>query len=215
MKLSDRVTPEINRIKAELEALNHLRIKVGIQGDEDSDLLMIAHVHEYGATITAKRAKNLAIPIHKDSYGKSPRDFEGLFFIESDAGYVFGVVAKKGRKDLTKEDNLKFLFLLLPSVTIPERSFIRAGYDHNVNRLAEVVKDQVHEIIFNDKSARQAAEYIGGKAVDFIKEYINTASNFKSKGDIQQKAAPTWAGSPLVVTGRLRNSITFVVEEKQ
>lgn len=214
MKFSDRVTPELERIKKELETLDRLHIKVGIQGDEDSDLLMIAHVHEYGATITAKRAKNLAIPIHKSSYGKSPRDFEGLFFIESKDGYLFGVTAKKGRKNLENENNLNFLFLLLPSVTIPERSFIRAGYDNNVEKLAEVVKSQVHEIIFNGKTAQQAAEYVGGKAVDFIKEYITNASNFKPKGDIQKKAAPSWAESPLVVTGRLRNSITFVVEEK-
>lgn len=214
MKATDQVSPELNRIKAELETLNHLHIKVGIQGDEDSEILMIAHVHEYGATITAKRAKNLAIPISKDSYGKSPRDFEGLFFIESDAGYVFGVTAKKNRKNLENANNLNFLFLLLPSVSIPERSFIRAGYDHNVNRLTQVVQDQLREIVLNGKDAKTAAEYIGGKAVDFIKEYITDASNFKPKGDIQQKAAPSWAGSPLVVTGRLRNSITFVVEEK-
>ena len=33
MKLSDRVTPELLRIKGELEQLQKLRIKVGIQGD--------------------------------------------------------------------------------------------------------------------------------------------------------------------------------------
>ena len=106
-----------------------------------------------------------------------------------------------------------FLFLLLPSVTIPERSFIRAGYDSNKNRLAEVVKDQVSEIIFNRKTATQAAEYIGGKAVDFIREFINDASNFKPKGNIQKERHPSWANSPLIVTGRLRNSITWKIEE--
>lgn len=206
----DEVLPFLRKVKAELETLNRLKIKVGIQGDADSDILVIARVHEYGATITAKSAKNLCIPIHRDSYGKSPRDFPDLFFIRSEVGHLFGVVEKKrGRKD----DKLKFLFLLLPSVTIPERSFIRAGFDHNKNALAEIVQQEVSEIIQGCTTAREAAEWIGGKAVDLIREYMMTASNFKPKGKIQRERYPSWADNPLVVTGRLRNSITYKVEE--
>lgn len=222
MKTTDGVTPELERIKRELERLNRLRIRIGIQSggtnssgqkvQAEADLFTIARVHEYGAVITPKTAKNLAIPIHKESYEKSPRDFPGLFFIRSEAGYLFGVV-EKGRRSKNSEDNLKFLFLLLPSVTIPERSFIRAGYDANKNRLTEVVRAQVGEIILRGKTADAAAEYIGGKAVDFIREFINDAGNFTPKGDIQKERAPSWADSPLVVTGRLRNSITWKVEE--
>ena len=121
---------------------------------------------------------------------------------------------EKGRRRKGSEgDNLKFLFLLLPSVTIPERSFIRAGYDSNKNRLSEVVKDQVSEIIFNRKTATQAADYIGGKAVDFIHEFMSDASNFKPKGKIQRERNPGTADNPLVVTKRLFNSITWKIEE--
>lgn len=95
MKLSDRVTPELLRIKGELEQLQKLRIKVGIQGDADSEILTIARVHEYGAVIHAKQAKNLCIPISQESYDKSPRDFPDLFFIRSKNGYLLGVTAKK------------------------------------------------------------------------------------------------------------------------
>lgn len=94
MRTTDGVTPEIERIRRELEHLNRIRIKVGIQGDADSEILTIARVHEYGAVITAKTTKNLAIPIHRESYDKSPRDFPGLFFIRSEAGYLFGVVGR-------------------------------------------------------------------------------------------------------------------------
>lgn len=223
MRTTDGVTPEIERIRRELEHLNRIRIKIGIQGggtdyrgqsvQAEADLFIIARVHEYGAVITAKTTKNLAIPIHRESYDKSPRDFPGLFFIRSEAGYLFGVVEKGRRRRGSEGDNLKFLFLLLPSVTIPERSFIRAGYDANRSRLADVVRDQVSEIIFHGKTATEAAEYIGGKAVDFIREFINDASNFKPKGSIQKERYPSWANSPLVVTGRLRNSITWKIEE--
>lgn len=105
MRFHDEVLPHLRKVKAELEKLNHMKIKIGIQGSgtnwqnqrvsADADLLTIARVHEYGATITAS-GKNLCIPIHKDSYDKSPRDFQDLFFIRSKDGYLFGVVAKRG-----------------------------------------------------------------------------------------------------------------------
>ena len=218
MRLSDKITPELLRIKGELEKLQKLRIKVGIQGDADSEILTIARVHEYGAVIHAKQAKNLCIPISEESYDKSPRDFPDLFFIRSKNGYLLGVTAQKPRKRRKKgedgpSDDLNLLFLLLPSVTIPERSFIRAGYDANRDRLSEVCLDAVSDIIRGQKDAWTAAEWIGGKAVDFIHEFMSDASNFEPKGRIQKERAPSWANSPLVVTKRLFNSVTWKVEE--
>lgn len=213
MRVNDEIVPYLRKVKAEMEALNKLRIKVGIQGDADSELLMIANVHEYGATITAKNARNLCIPIHKDSYDKSPRDFQDLFFIRSKDGYLFGVTAKKGRKNTENANNLNFLFLLLPSVTIPERSFIRAGFDHNKEALAQIVQEAVADIYQGKTTACQAAEWIGGQAVGLIQQFMSEAGNFTPKGSIQRERAPSYADSPLMVTGRLRNSITWKVEE--
>jgi len=218
MKFSDRITPELLRIKGELEQLQKLRIKVGIQGDADSEILTIARVHEYGAVIHAKQAKNLCIPINKESYDKSPRGFPDLFFIRSKNGYLLGVTAKKPRKRKKKgdegpSDDLNLLFLLLPSVTIPERSFIRAGYDANRNLLADVCQQAMGKIIHEKWDAHKAAEWIGGKAVDLIHEFMSDASNFEPKGRIQKERAPSWANNPLTVTKRLFNSVTWKVEE--
>lgn len=218
MKFSDRITPELLRIKGELEQLQKLRIKVGIQGDADSEILTIARVHEYGAVIHAKQAKNLCIPINKESYDKSPRDFPDLFFIRSKNGYLLGVTAKKPRKRKKKgdegpSDDLNLLFLLLPSVTIPERSFIRAGYDANRNLLADVCQQAMGKIIHEKWDAHKAAEWIGGEAVDLIHEFMSDASNFEPKGRIQKERAPSWANNPLTVTKRLFNSVTWKVEE--
>lgn len=213
MRVNDEIVPYLRKVKVEMEVLNKLRIKVGIQGDADSELLMIANVHEYGATITAKNARNLCIPIHKDSYDKSPRDFQDLFFIRSKDGYLFGVTAKRGRKNTENANNLNFLFLLLPSVTIPERSFIRAGFDHNKEALAQLVQEAVADIYQGKTTARQAAEWIGGQAVGLIQQFMSEAGNFTPKGSIQRERAPSYADSPLMVTGRLRNSITWKVEE--
>ena len=111
MTIEDTLSPELLRIKKELERLNKMKIHVGIQGasgydengnDEEgapADLLTIANVHEFGATIKAKNVKNLAIPIAKKAIGKSPLDFPGLFFLRSD-GYLFGCISpkRKGRR---------------------------------------------------------------------------------------------------------------------
>ena len=227
MTLNDQVLPELRRIRAELEKLKACTIHVGIQGDADSEILTIARVHEYGATIHAKNAKNLCIPINKLSYDKSPRDFEseGLFFFKSHNGFLLAAIPKPGTKRRKKrrkkgegeaggeeENDIELLFLLLPSVTIPERSFIRAGFDANRDRLAEACQSQVAAIIHGRKTAEQAAEWIGGKAVDFIHEFMSDSGNFTPKGRIQKERVPSWANSPLTVTKRMFNSITWKVE---
>ena len=105
MRIEDNVSEEIERIRKELARLKGITIRVGIQNgggkdaggknqDTPADILTIAGVHEFGATITAKKVSNLAIPIHKDAIGKSPRDFDGLFFIRSKAGYLYGCISK-------------------------------------------------------------------------------------------------------------------------
>lgn len=224
MTLNDQVLPELRRIRAELARLRACTIHVGIQGDADSEILTIARVHEFGATITPKNAKNLCIPINKLSYDKSPRDFDsqGLFFFRSHNGFLLAAIPKQKKRRRGKkggegggggeQDDIELLFLLLPSVTIPERSFIRAGFDANRDRLAEVCQSQVAAIIHGRKTAEQAAEWIGGKAVDFIHEFMSDSGNFAPKGDIQKERAPSWANSPLTVTKRMFNSITWKVE---
>ena len=224
MTLNDQVLPELKRIREELAKLRACTIHVGIQGDADSEILTIARVHEFGATITPKNAKNLCIPINKLSYDKSPRDFDsqGLFFFKSDNGFLLAAIPKQGKRRRRKkkaeeggggeQDEIELLFLLLPSVTIPVRSCIRAGFDANRDKLAEVCQSQVVAIIHGRKTAEQAAEWIGGKAVDFIHEFMSDSGNFTPKGSIQKERAPSWANSPLTVTKRMFNSITWKVE---
>ena len=97
--LKDTVRPELARIKRELEALKGLSVHIGIMGDSENDLLMIARVHEYGATINAKNVKHLAIPLTDEAKGaKSPRQFDDLRFIPVSPGYGFLVRDKKPHK---------------------------------------------------------------------------------------------------------------------
>ena len=65
--LKDGFRADMERIKRELTALQGVSIHVGILGDAGSDILMIAGVHEYGATISAKNVKHLAIPLNMEA----------------------------------------------------------------------------------------------------------------------------------------------------
>ncbi|SCJ68478.1 Mu-like prophage protein gpG [uncultured Flavonifractor sp.] len=201
--IRDTLRPELERIKTELKALQALKIHVGIQGDADSYLLMIAGVHEYGATIRAKNVKNLAIPISREAEGKSPRDFQGLFFITSEEGHLFGVTDKGNGK-------FNFLFLLLPSVTIPERSFIRGSFDHGKNELAEACKAAINKIVLEGGTAREAAALIGERAAAMTQAYIMKGID-PPKSSITMET--TKSGKPLYSTGRLYQSITYEIEE--
>ena len=202
--IKDTVRPELQRIKTELSALGKLTIHVGIQGTAGSDILTIAGVHEYGATIRAKNVKNLAIPLDKKSEGKSPRDFPGLFFIRAkDTGNLFGVTS-------AGKEKLNFLFLLCPSVTIPERSFIRGSFDHGKNELAEACKAAIDKIVLEGGTAREAAALIGERAAAMTQAYIMKGID-PPKSSITMET--TKSGKPLYSTGRLYQSITYEIEE--
>lgn len=248
MEIKDNITPELERIKRELQILSGIQIHVGIQGaagygergqdveGAPADLITIAGVHEFGATIKPKNVKNLAIPIAKKAVGKSPKEFEGLFFMRSEEGYLFGCIspkrkgegpkkktapskkepnAKKSGKAFRKpqDEDIEFLFLLMEAVNIPERSFIRAGYDNSKGELEAACQRAIEGVLFEGWKADKAANYVGQKAVGCIWTYVQNSGNFKAKSSVTLATAPGNSGkTPLYVTGRLRDSITYRIE---
>ena len=166
----DTVRPHMDRVRRELEAFGRMTIRIGVQGDEDGDILMIAGVHEYGCTIqvTPKmRAFLHRIGLH----------------LRQDTG----------------------------TITIPERSFIRASYDTGKETIATAVRDAVQKINSGEMTAREAAEQIGAKALNMTLEYFNTRVS-PAKGTFTQSRSTQF--QPLVDTGRLASSITCAVVEE-
>lgn len=196
----DDWTPWYERTKAELAQLAQAEIHVGILSSAGGELLKIAAVHEFGATIHPRNAKNLAIPLSPRARGRSPRDFDDLWTYDN--GEDRFLVRDKGKT------GLEFLYLLLPSVTIPERSFIRAGYDENKDLLAKACENAVRRVVLGELTAEQACHNIGTAAVAMIKKYMRTVR--PAKGSITLASAPGKT-TPLVQTGRLRDSITYEV----
>lgn len=210
--LKDTFRPEMARIKRELEALRGLTVHIGIMGDAGSDLLMIAGVHEYGATIHAKNVKHLSIPLTKEAKDAgSPRNIQGLEFIPISKGYGYLVRLKPSKKNAKEysPDNYDWLFMLVESVEIPERSFIRASYDTGLKKLEDICKEATDSIIRKGWTAQEAADFIGKWALEMTRNYFDTELT-------PEKSATTMLTTeqkqPLFDTGRLYNSITYRVE---
>ena len=71
--------------------------------------------HVFGATITPKAAKSLAIPIHASSYGVRAATFDDLVFLRSKkGGKTVGVLGRGKGEDFTA------LYVLVKSAKIPK-----------------------------------------------------------------------------------------------
>ena len=193
-------TNKIPLMEKEFSTLNGKKVQVGVLGGGENAWL--AGVHEYGCTITAKRAKYLTVPCSPKSFGKKAGDFNDLFFLETDEGSKW-LVREKGK------DQLEFMFWLTKSVHIPERSFLRAGHDANINKVIKRVEDLLKKI-GSAESADALCESIGMMLADKIKDY---AKNLRTppKSSITLAASPNKT-NPLHQTGEMISSITYRVE---
>lgn len=183
-----------------VESINKKSVKVGALKN-GGKLAWLAGVHEYGATIKAKRAKLLTVPIHPDSVGKKAREIPDLFLF----------TAKSGEKFLAKGDgdNLIFYYWLTPSVTIPERSFLRAGHDANVKRIIEQTERALGQVVAGKMSVDDMYKLYGQQMATAIKTYMRDLSNPpNSDATVLAKGS----SNPLVDTGNLVESIDFKID---
>lgn len=218
--LFDPFREDMARIKRELEKLQGLKIHVGIMGDAGSHILTIAGVHEYGATIRA-HDKKLTIPLDKEAKGKSPSEFNDLDWIPGRNPGVSFLARKKKRKAKNKKseglspssdynpDDYTWMYMLVDSVTIPERSFIRASYDSGKNVIENLCKEAIDGIIDKHWTAEEAADYIGSEALKMTQNYFNTQLS-PPKSEITQRTSTQY--QPLVETEALYLSIVYKVE---
>ena len=203
----------------------------------DAKLLTIAFVQEFGAHIHPRHAKNLAIPLCKEADGKSPGDFQDLHTAVSAEGHVFlvrepgkgtpkktysskkptpsttSIATKRDYKHQDDTKEIEYLFLLLPSVHIPERSFLRAGFDTGKAALEATYKRELGNIVSGQKTALEAAQGIGAFGVSMIQNFIQSGQ-LKEKSDITKETSVA-RNSPLKNTGVLYNSITYTIERKK
>lgn len=188
----------IDRLMKALEELSSYSVEVGIFASDNSFYAMIANVHEFGMTIEPKVAKSLTIPTAA-AEGRSAADIPGLF-------------RPKGTNILAIEENgqLITMFILVKSVTIPERSFMRSTFDEKNDVWVRFMKSMINQVIDFKIDAYTLFDRLGSRMAADIQETITTLrSSANSRITEQNKGS----SNPLMDTGGLRSRVTWKVVE--
>jgi hypothetical protein len=161
---------DIDNTKRLLKVLGEIRkrrIEVGIFGEKDSFMAMIAKVNEFGVSIEVTDAMR--------------RWF-------SAQGYPLS-------KDTTE-------------IKIPERAFVRDGFDSNVNKMQKYAIQQLQLVVEFKITTDQFYDKVGQYFTSRLKEYLTDLSDPANSQMTKDKKD---SSNPLIDTTRLRNSITYKV----
>ena len=169
--MASKVTfTEFSNIEDELLKLSNKKIKVGVIAEEDSLLIKYAAANEFGATITPKKGKYLAIPLQPEFKDKSPRDFPPNFFklVPNDPNKPF-----KSAKLMA--GNVE-AFLLVKKVVIPERAFMRTALDNkkNIDKAINLARPALERLLMGSGIAEDVCVAIGESIASSIKANISS-----------------------------------------
>jgi len=153
-----------------LDELFNTHLEIGVFGEDDSEMVMIASVHEFGVKI--KVTDKMRAYLHS-----------------------IGIHLKPSTK----------------TIKIPERSFIRAGYDKEKENIIRESEKLLEKVMKLELPVKVFFETLGELIVGMIQKYLTDLSSpplhpatIASKG----------SSNPLIDTGRLRESITYKVVRK-
>lgn len=210
MGVTIKSTNNIPKLTKVLKKLEKREIKVGIFGEDnyeygkDADLVTIARVHEFGAHIKPVQAQWLTIPLIKEAKGKRPKDFGDELFFYMDDSKKFGFLARKKFKN-----EIQNVFLCVKSVEIPERSYLRTGFDQNVKKIGDKIEELIDDVIHFRINPEVFLDMIGAEFASMIQEHMkkikeppNSPITINVKG----------SSNPLHDTGRLIGAIRHEVE---
>lgn len=94
-------------------------------------------------------------------------------------------------------------------IIIPERSFIRAGFDANINRTANKIEQFLPLVIQNNISADEFLNAIGLDLASHIRDFTNELSSPPNSKMTKDRKG---SSNPLIDSGRLRDAIKHKVE---
>lgn len=195
------VRRDVNRIDElinVLQELNNYSVQIGIFASDDSFYAMIANVHEFGTTIRPK-GQYLTIPT-KDADGRKASDIPGLFKVPG-----------KNILAVQEGENIKVMFYLAKSVTIPEHSFVRSTFDEKNDEWGFFIERLIQDIVEFRINAQTLFNRVGARIAADIQEKITTLRTPPNKHiTIENKGS----SNPLIDTGGLRARVTWKVVRK-
>jgi hypothetical protein len=168
MGVTIRDSSNVDKLKKNLKKLGRKEIKVGVFGSDDSELVIIAGVHEFGTEI------------------KVTNKMRGWFAAN---GYPL-------KKSTT-------------TITIPERSFLRSGYDENVNEIANKIEELVPDVLEGQIDTKVFMDMIG---LEFAGKIQKKLRDLKNPANSSMTTERKKSGNPLIDTGRLVGAIRHEVE---
>ncbi|WP_333638207.1 hypothetical protein [Tissierella praeacuta] len=150
-----------------LDDLTSTHLEIGVFGEDDSEILMIANVNEFGCQIeVTEKMRNYLRAI-------------GLP-LKNDTKYI----------------------------NIPERSFIRGGYQENKNKIIDNAEVLLEKVINLQFPVETFFETLGEYIVGLIQQYL---TDLRTPKNHPFTIAKKGSSNPLIDTGRLRQSITYKV----
>lgn len=94
--------------------------------------------------------------------------------------------------------------------TIPERSFLRVPLRQNAEDFKSVWRAQISKVVEGELSMHQVMSQLGARAVAVSQEAISEGI---APGNAESTVKRKGSSKPLIDTGQLRQSITFIVED--
>lgn len=167
MKVSIKETDNTKQLLKTLKDIGKKQINVGVLGG-DSDIAMIAAVHEFGVEI------------------KVTDKMRGWF----------GANGFPLKKTTTV-------------IKIPERSFLRSGFDENINKIADKVEQMLPMVLENDVDPKVFMDAIGQEFAGLIQKKLRDLKSPANSGmTIERKGS----SNPLIASGKLVGSIEHEVK---
>jgi len=157
-------------IEDAIEYIASHQIEIGIFGEDDSELLMIARVQEYGVEIQVTEAMR---------------------------NYLHSI-----GMHLRKETD---------SINIPERSFMRAGFDTRKEQLINTAEKLLNQAMLLEIEPEVALETIGVQMQTTIQEYL---TNVNAPPNHPLTIRRKGSSNPLIDEGRLRSAITYKIRSR-
>ncbi len=95
-----------------------------------------------------------------------------------------------------------------PSINVPERSFIRSGWDQHENEIQRTAEMLLDAVFAGSITAEAMFEALGGEIVSVMQEFVEKLSFPPLK---QATIDRSGRSNPLIDTGQMRGSITWRV----